>query len=104
MPSVRGWSALCAFPWRNFAVEDELRSIGSIALLTGALNWKNSYSAVAQLDQQGPAIQNQDFLYTGISEEGPDLSPPAIAPRPCFSNLSTAVLSRPLGQALIGPR
>ena len=101
---MRGGSALCEFSWRNFAVEDELRSFASIPLLTGALNWKNSYSAVGLSDQQRPARQSRDILYTRISVEGSHVSPPAIAPRPWFSNLSTAVLSRPLGQALIGPR
>lgn len=38
MPSVKDGSALCEFSWRNFAVDDGLRSVESVTLLTGALN------------------------------------------------------------------
>ena len=46
MPSVRGGRELTGFSLRKRAVEDELRSeVGTVGS-TGALNWKNSYSAV----------------------------------------------------------
>lgn len=52
MPSVRGGRELTGFSLRKRAVEDELRSeVGTVGS-TGALNWKNSYSAVTSSDQQ----------------------------------------------------
>ena len=47
MPSVREGKALTGLSRRKVAVDELFRSdTGAFGLLAGALNWKNSYSAV----------------------------------------------------------
>jgi len=47
MPSVKDGNELAGLFCRKVAVEELFRSeIGASGLLEGALNWKNSYSAV----------------------------------------------------------
>jgi len=102
MPSVSGGSELVGFSLRKRAVEDELRSeVGRLGS-TGALNWKNSYSAVVRPYQQEEAMTRGRSVHEHV--HNPTSSPPAIAAIPSFPSLSTAVFSRPLGHALIGPR
>jgi hypothetical protein len=47
MPSVKDGSVSTGFSLRKVAVEEVFRSdTGAFGLLAGALNWKNSYSAM----------------------------------------------------------
>jgi len=68
MPSVSGGSELVGFSLRKRAVEDELRSeVGRLGS-TGALNWKNSYSAVVRPYQQEEAMTRGRSVHEHVSQ------------------------------------